>query len=97
MGLYGLLHPKGAVLIVLIDHVRDPLTAFHPQLDQLSKHLKDSLARAHTLLLEDGWDDITETESGILLPPVPPPPLKVHSFRVRIKRLDFDGWVVRDV
>jgi len=83
--------------MVAFDHVRDPLAALHPRLDQLGEHLEDSLARAHALLLDNGWGDAAKLEPEVVLLPVPPPLLKVHRLHFRTERLDFDGRVVRVV
>ena len=61
------------VSVVPLDRVHHPLAALHPQLDQLGEHLEDLLARAHTLLFEDGWGDAAKFESKVVLLPVPPP------------------------
>ena len=50
------------VLVVVLDYARDPP----------GKRSKDSLARAHALLLEDGWGDAAELEPEVVLLPGPP-------------------------
>ena len=82
--------------MIVFDHVGDPLATFHPQLDQLSKHLEDSLARAHVLLFEKGRGDTIKLEPEDVLLPVPLL-LKVHRLRFRTKWPDFNGRVVRVV
>ena len=79
------------VSVAALDHVCDPLTAFHPQLDKLSEHLEDSLARARSLLLEDGWGDAAKLELKVVFFPVPPP-LKARGLCFRTK---FNRRVVR--
>ena len=71
------------------------LIALHPGLNELSKHLKDSLARTHTLPLEDGWGNATELESEVVLLSIPHPLLEIHSLHVWSKRLGFDGCIVQ--
>ena len=93
-GLYDPLHLEVAVSMVPLDHVRDPLAALHPRLDQLGKHFEDPLARAHALLFEDGWGDTAELEPKVVLLPVPPPLLKIHGLHFRTEWFDFDGGVV---
>ena len=41
-----------------------------PRLDQLGKHLEDSLARACVPLLENGWCDSAELEPDVVLLPI---------------------------
>ena len=88
--LYDSLNLEITVSVVALDHIGDTLAALHPGLDELSKHLEDSLARASALLLEDGWGNAAKLESEVILLPVPPPLLKIHSLHVWSKRLGFD-------
>jgi hypothetical protein len=83
--------------VIAFDHVRDTLAALHPGLDQLGKHLEDSLARACALLLENGWGDAAELEPKVVLLPIPPPLLKIHRLHFWRERLGFDGGIVRVV
>ena len=58
-----------------------------PQLDQLSEHPKDSLVRAHALLLEKGQGNTTELEPEDILHPIPPLLLKVRGLHVKLSSL----------
>ena len=83
--------------MIALDHVCDTFTALHPRLDQLGKHLEDSLAGASALLLEDRWGDAAKLESKIVLLSVPPSLLKIHGLHFRRKRFGLDRGVVRVV
>jgi len=85
------------VSVIALDHVRDTLATLHPRLDQLGEHLEDSLARACTLLFENGWGNSAELEPEVVLLPVPPPLLKIHSLHFWRKRFSLDGRKVRVV
>ena len=74
-----------------LDHVCDALAALHPRLDQLGKHLEDSLTGACALLLENGWCNSAELELEVVPLPIPPPLLKIRSLHFRSKRFGFDG------
>ena len=88
------LHPRSNTLVVLHPGF-NMLMALHPGLNELSKHLEDSLARTHTLPLEDGWGNAAKLELEVILLPIPHPLLEIHSLRVRSKRLGFDGHIVQ--
>ena len=88
---------KITVSMIAFDHVCNPLAALHPGLNQLGKHLEDSLARARALLFENGWGDASELEPEVVLLPVPPPLLKILGLYLWSKGLGFDGRIVRVV
>jgi hypothetical protein len=94
---YDTLQLEITVSVIALDHVGDTFAALHPGLDQLGKHLEDTLAGACALLLENGWGDAAELESKVGLFPVPPPLLKIHGLYLWGERLGFDGPVFRVV
>ena len=63
MKLHDSPHLEIMVSVIAFDHVCDTLTALHPGLDELGKHLEDLLAGASAMLFENWWGDAAELES----------------------------------
>ena len=66
MKLHDSLHPEIMVSVIVFDHVCDMLAALHPGLDELGKHLEDSLARASAMSFENWQGNATELKLKVV-------------------------------